>query len=131
MAGPWFHARVESKMARLRWIDGVLGHNPLLTVMTLRLTHLVPFGVSNVALGLIGVSPWVVLVGTAIGNVPAVALYVGVGAGWVGWRFWAAVVAINVVLLVPLFARLVPLLVRLWRARADRRRGFAVGPPGS
>ena len=81
LAGPWFHARIEPKMHRLKWVDDRLGHNGLLTVMALRLTHLVPFGVSNVALGLSRVSTSAVAVGTLIGNVPAVAVYVGIGTG--------------------------------------------------
>ena len=118
-AGDWFHQRVESKMARLRWLDQTLGNNGLLTVMTLRLTHLVPFGVSNIALGLIGVPTWAIVVGTFVGNLPAVAVYVGLGAGyrpWSHWPFAASVVGINGVLLVPL-------AVRVYRARRARLAG--------
>ncbi len=107
-AGAWFHARIEARAARLRWLDETLGHNGLLVVMTVRLTHVVPFGVSNVALGLSRVSTRDVLLGTLLGNVPAVAVYVGLGAGYhplTNWRFDAAVGGVNVVLLVPLAVR--------------------------
>ncbi len=90
-------------MGRLRWLDQALGHNGLLTVMAVRLTHVVPFGLSNVALGLSRVSAAAVFVGTLVGNVPAVAAYVGVGAGSAGrWPFAAAVAGLNAALLVPL-----------------------------
>ena len=117
--GEWFHRRVETKMARLRWLDETLGHNGLLVVMTVRLTHAVPFGLSNVALGLSRVTTWDVLLGTLLGNVPAVAICVGVGAGRhpeSNWRFDAAVGAVNVALLVPL-------AVRYWKPGWFRRIG--------
>ena len=115
-AGRWFHDQVEPHVARLRRLDEVLGSNALLTVLTVRLTHVVPFGVGNVALGLTRVSAAAVFVGTLVGNVPAVAVYVGIGAGFrprEHWPFAAAIVGLNVVLLVPLF-------VRLWQARRAR-----------
>ena len=107
-AGEWFHARIESKRARLRWLDETLGHNGFLVVMAVRLTHVVPFGLSNIALGLSRVTAWEVLLGTLLGNVPAVAVYVGLGAGYrplTNWRFDAAVGLVNVALLVPLAVR--------------------------
>jgi uncharacterized membrane protein YdjX (TVP38/TMEM64 family) len=107
-AGDWFHARIESKRDRLRWLDETLGHNGLLVVMAVRLTHVVPFGLSNVALGLSRVSTRDVLLGTLLGNVPAVAVYVGLGAGYhplTNWRFDSTVGLINVTLLVPLALR--------------------------
>ncbi len=101
-AGPWFHGRIETKAARLRWLDQAMGNHGLLTVMAIRLTHLVPFGLSNVALGLSEVPTAAVFVGTLIGNVPAVAAYVGLGAGVAGrWPFAVAVVGLNVALLAP------------------------------
>lgn len=107
-AGDWFRRRVEGRQARLRWVDEAMGHNGLLVVMAVRLTHVVPFGVSNVALGLSRVSTRDVLVGTLLGNVPAVAVYVGLGAGYrplTNWRFDVAVGLANVVLMVPLAIR--------------------------
>jgi uncharacterized membrane protein YdjX (TVP38/TMEM64 family) len=107
-AGDWFHARIESKRERLRWLDETLGHNGLLVVMSVRLAHVLPFGLSNIALGLSRVSTRDVLLGTLLGNVPAVAVYVGLGAGYhplTNWRFDSAVGLINVILLVPLLLR--------------------------
>jgi uncharacterized membrane protein YdjX (TVP38/TMEM64 family) len=120
LAGDWFHQRVEGRRERLRSLDEALGHNGLLTVMAIRLTHVVPFGLSNVALGLSRVTNAEVLVGTLLGNVPAVAIYVGVGAGYrplTNWRFDVAVGAVNVVLLVPL-------AVRYWKPGWFRRFGL-------
>ena len=107
-AGEWFHAKIEAKRDRLRWLDETLGHNGFLVVMTVRLAHVVPFGLSNVALGLSRVSTRDVLLGTLLGNVPAVAVYVGLGAGYhplTNWRFDAAVGMVNLLLLVPLALR--------------------------
>ncbi len=118
-AGEWFHSRVEGKIAKLRWLDETLGHNGLLVVMTIRLLHLVPFGLSNVALGLSRVTTLEVLVGTLLGNIPAVAVCVGLGTGinlGTNWRFDGAVVATNLFLLIPL-------ALRYWRPAWFRRIG--------
>ena len=112
-AGDWYHTRIESRAARLRWLDRALGQHGLLTVMAVRLTHVVPFGLSNVALGLSDVPTAAVFAGTLFGNVPAVAVYVGMGAGVAGRRaFVAAVVVANAGLLVPIAA---VVLRRWWR----------------
>ena len=122
VAGEWVHASLESRVEKLRRVDDLLGSNGLLVVMTVRLVHVLPFGVCSYALGLTRVTPADVAVGTAIGNVPAVALYVGLGAGyaWRDWPFLIAVVGLNAVLLLPL----------AWRAshaKRAARRGFPVG----
>src|SRR5581483_11005214 len=80
LAADWFHRRVESKMAKLREIDEKMGHNGLLVVIGVRLAHFLPFGICNYALGLTRVSTLDVFVGTLIGALPSVTLYVTLGA---------------------------------------------------
>jgi uncharacterized membrane protein YdjX (TVP38/TMEM64 family) len=108
IAADWFHQRVESRMVKLRKLDSQLGHNGFLVVMTVRLIHLLPFGLCNYALGLTTVSMMDVILGTFLGSIPAISIYIGMGAGyhpWRNWRFDAAVAAINVLLLLPLILR--------------------------
>ncbi len=108
IAGDWFHSRVESRMERLRKLDRTLGHNGFLVVMTTRLIHLLPFGLCNYALGLIDVSMPDVILGTFLGSIPAVGLYVGMGSGHNprrDWKFVAVLATLNVLLLLPLAAR--------------------------
>src|SRR5438552_618975 len=76
LAADWFHRKIESRMERLRAIDEKLGHNGFLVVMAVRLTHVMPFGLSNYALGLTRVSPIDVAVGTLLGGTPSVTMYV-------------------------------------------------------
>jgi len=57
----------------------------LLAVLLVRLTHLVPFGLSNYAFGLLGVSMLETAAGTLVGNIPSIALYVLLGSGR-AWR---------------------------------------------
>ena len=52
LIGDWFLHRVADRMAKLRKLEENLGHNGLLVVMAIRLTHVVPFGISNYLLGL-------------------------------------------------------------------------------
>jgi uncharacterized membrane protein YdjX (TVP38/TMEM64 family) len=108
LAADWFHSRVESRMEKLKKLDETMGHNGLLVVMTVRLMHVLPFGGCNYALGLSNVSYLDVAIGTLIGNIPASAIYVGIGAGYdisKSWKFATVVGAINVVLLLPLVLR--------------------------
>ena len=94
-------------MERLRKLDDVLGHNGFLLVMTMRLVHLLPFGLSNYAIGLLKISMTDLVVGTFLGSIPAIALSVGVGAGYrpSNLRFLTALATINVLLLLPVAAR--------------------------
>jgi uncharacterized membrane protein YdjX (TVP38/TMEM64 family) len=110
LAADWFHSRVESRMEKVKKLDELMGHNGFLVVMTVRLMHVLPFGGCNYALGLSKVSYRDVSIGTLIGNIPAVAIYVGIGAGydfWNNWKFGMAVGTINVFLLLPLILRYV------------------------
>jgi uncharacterized membrane protein YdjX (TVP38/TMEM64 family) len=108
LLGKWFRAKIESRRARLALLDEKLGHNGLLVVMAVRLMHVNPFGLSNYAMGLTRIRPRQAAIGTLLGNIPAVAFYVGVGAGlrpWKNWAFIAALASINILLLIPLALR--------------------------
>ena len=108
VAADWFHARIEGRREKLRQLDEKMGHNGLLIVMAIRLMHVLPFGLSNYLLGVSRISLADVVVGTLLGNIPSIALYVGAGAGinpLHNWRFVAALVAVNVLLLAPVALR--------------------------
>ncbi len=107
-ASEWFHERIESRVEKLKALDETLGHNGFLVVMTVRLIHLLPFGICNYALGLTLVSYMDVVLGTFLGGIPAVSTYVGIGAHyhpWTNWKFAAVITTINVILLLPLILR--------------------------
>jgi uncharacterized membrane protein YdjX (TVP38/TMEM64 family) len=119
IAGEWFHSKVEGKRAKLRDIDERLGHNGFLVVMATRLMHFVPFGPANYLFGLSRISLRDVMLGTMLGNIPAIAFYVAIGAGVHparNWRFMAGLAAVNVLLLVPV-------ALRYWRPEWFKRIG--------
>lgn len=111
--GDFFAARVESKIKKLRDLEAKLDHNGLLVVMATRLLHVVPFGLSNYLFGLLHISARSVMLGTLLGNLPAVCWYVGLGAfsdlGWSNlsrhWIFFSILAAINLLLLALLHLR--------------------------
>jgi uncharacterized membrane protein YdjX (TVP38/TMEM64 family) len=108
LAGEWFEKKIECRRAKLHEIDRKLGHNGLLVVMAVRLMHVIPFGLSNYAFGLIHIRPRSAAIGTLLGGMPAVALYAAVGAGyqpWTNWGFDAVLVGTNLLLTVPLALR--------------------------
>jgi uncharacterized membrane protein YdjX (TVP38/TMEM64 family) len=108
LAADYFHRRVEAKIAKLRQLDRLLGHNGFLVVMTSRLIHFLPFGLSNYAFGLLEISYADIFVGTLLGAIPATGAYVGFGAGYhprSDWRFDLVLTGINLLLLVPLALR--------------------------
>jgi uncharacterized membrane protein YdjX (TVP38/TMEM64 family) len=118
IAADWFRATIEPKIAKLHELRGKLGSNGLLIVMAVRLLHMVPFGISNYAFGMIGLKPRDVALGTALGGIPALAFYVSMGAGlhpWSNLRLMAALTAINIFLLLPVL-----LAFLLMRRRAAR-----------
>lgn len=99
LAADWFHRRVETQLTRLRALDAKLGKNGLLVVMSVRLLHVVPFAISNYALGLLDVSLRDVALGTLIGGLTTNASYVAAGA--LGrhllheWWFMGGILALN------------------------------------
>jgi uncharacterized membrane protein YdjX (TVP38/TMEM64 family) len=108
LAADWFHKKVESKMHKLRTMDEKLGHNGFLLVMAVRVMHVLPFAISNYAFGLLSITAVDVLIGTILGGIPGVLLYVGLGAHphifW-DWRFVTAMILINLILIVPVALR--------------------------
>ncbi len=108
LVGDWIHDRLESRRARLAALDQRLGHNGLLVVMAIRLMHIMPFGLSNYAIGLTRIRPREAALGTLLGNIPAVSFYVAIGAGlhpWSNWRFMSTLALIDLILLIPLALR--------------------------
>jgi len=79
-AGDLVDAKANTSMKKLRSLEDKLGHNGLLVVMATRLVHIVPFGLSNYLFGLLHISVRSVLIGTLLGNLPAVAWIVGAGS---------------------------------------------------
>jgi len=108
LVGEWFRERYESRMERIRRIDEKLGNNGILVVLAVRLSHVAPFGISNYLFGLTRITIFDAGLGTLAGNLPAVAIYVAGGVGphvLRDWRFWAAVIGTNLLLLVPIAYR--------------------------
>jgi uncharacterized membrane protein YdjX (TVP38/TMEM64 family) len=108
LVGDWFRTRYEARMAKLHALNEKLGHNGLLVVMTVRLCHILPFGVSNYLFGLTRITVMDVVVGTVGGGLPAVSIYVALGADpglLKTFSFWGIFSAIHILLLVPLILR--------------------------
>jgi uncharacterized membrane protein YdjX (TVP38/TMEM64 family) len=108
LMGEWFHSNVEGRLKRLRDLDEKMGHNGLLVVMGVRLVHFMPIGLTNYLFGLTQITVIDVILGTMLGGLPTVAVWVGTGAGlhpWHNWRFLGVLIAMNVILLVPLILR--------------------------
>jgi uncharacterized membrane protein YdjX (TVP38/TMEM64 family) len=104
IAADWFRTTIEPKIGKLHELRGKLGHNGMIVVMAVRLLHLVPFGVSNYAFGMINLRKRDVALGTALGGIPALAFYASMGAGmhpWSNLQLMASLAGINVVLLIP------------------------------
>ncbi len=115
----WVRTKFEARHARLRELDEKMGHNGLMIVMAARLTHVIPFGVSNYLFGLSRIN-WVeVAIGTLLGNGPAISMYVAMGAGhkpWHDWRFMTGLAIANILLLIPI-------AVRYWRPKVFKKIG--------
>jgi uncharacterized membrane protein YdjX (TVP38/TMEM64 family) len=107
LAADWFH-RLESQIVRLRSLDETFGKNGLLVVMAVRLSHVLPFGLSNYAFGLTTMRTRDIAWGTALGGLPAVCTYVAIGVGGhplSDWRYLTGIVVLNTILIVPLVAQ--------------------------
>lgn len=108
LGGGWFRQRVEGRLASLRRLDERLGHNGLMVVVGLRLLHVAPYSLCNYFLGLSRVGWRNILLGTLLGSIPSVVLYVTLGrdprlAG--SWGFILFESVVSVVLLIPLGLR--------------------------
>jgi uncharacterized membrane protein YdjX (TVP38/TMEM64 family) len=101
-------AKAGHKMAKFKRISERMGNNGLLVVLAARLCYVVPYGLSNYLFGITKIRARDAALGTVLGSLPVVAGWVAIGASpgvLVDWRFWAAIVAINLLLLVPLAIR--------------------------
>jgi uncharacterized membrane protein YdjX (TVP38/TMEM64 family) len=108
LVGEWFRTRYEARMAKLHAINEKLGHNGLLVVMGVRLCHVLPFGVSNYLFGLTRITVMDVVIGTLGGGLPAISIYVALGADPVllkTFLFWGVFSLIHILLLIPLILR--------------------------
>jgi uncharacterized membrane protein YdjX (TVP38/TMEM64 family) len=104
LAADWFH-RLEKSLTRLQSLDETFGRNGLLVVMAVRLCHVLPFGLSNYAFGLTTMQTRDIALGTLLGNLPAVCVYVAIGTGGhplSDWRYVAGIVVLNILLVLPL-----------------------------
>src|SRR5205085_165743 len=100
--------KVEARMARLKDLDEKLGHNGFFVVMMVRLAHFLPFGISNYLFGLTNVAAGDVALGTLLGGVPGVVIYVTLGAHrrfLADWRYVSALAVLNILLLTPVVLR--------------------------
>jgi uncharacterized membrane protein YdjX (TVP38/TMEM64 family) len=108
LAADWFQKKIESKMKALATLDEKMGHNGFLVVMAARLSHVLPFALSNYAFGISRISVRDVAIGTALGGIPAVAISVMLGADvhpLRDWRVMCIIAAVNVILIVPVAVR--------------------------
>jgi len=108
LAADWYHAKVESRLQKLRKLDEKLGHNGFLVVMAVRLIHVLPFSLSNYLFGLTRITLIDVAMGTFLGNLPALTLYVTLGADpqrMATVEFVFLLVGMNLMLLTPLALR--------------------------
>ena len=102
LIGEYFHEHVEMRLAKLHNIMEKVGHNGFLTVLAIRLMHIVPFGLSNYIFGLTAIKPLEAALGALIGGTPSTAAYVAMASPYRSyWQFWAILVAINVGLILP------------------------------
>jgi uncharacterized membrane protein YdjX (TVP38/TMEM64 family) len=108
LAGEYVHEKLESRREKLRRLDEKLGHNGLLVVMAVRLSHVIPFGLSNYLFGLSRISTIDVAVGSLLGGMPAASLYATIGYDrhlFKDWRYDVSLVCVNLLLLLPLLLR--------------------------
>ena len=108
LAGDLVHERLEARREKLRRLDEKLGHNGLLVVMAVRLSHVIPFGLSNYFFGLSRISTIDVALGSFLGGFPAASFYATIGFNHhllKDWRYDVSLVCVNLLLLVPLLLR--------------------------
>jgi len=108
LAGQYVHEKLEARREKLRKLDEKLGHNGLLVVMAVRLSHVVPFGLSNYVFGLSRISAIDIAAGSFLGGFPAASFYATLGApGHLlrDWRYDVSLVCVNLLLLLPLLLR--------------------------
>jgi len=108
LAGDLVHQKLESRREKLRKLDEKMGHNGLLVVMAVRLSHFIPFGLSNYFFGLSRISTVDIAMGSFLGGFPAACFYATLGFGHHllrDWRYDVSLVCVNLLLLIPLLLR--------------------------
>lgn len=104
----YFHRKFETRHAKLAELDEKMGHNGLMIVMAARLMHFLPFGLSNYLFGITRIRLVEVAVGTFLGTIPSISIWVLPGAGIhirSNWWIMALIGLLNVFLLVPILLR--------------------------
>jgi uncharacterized membrane protein YdjX (TVP38/TMEM64 family) len=104
----YFQRKFEARHAKLRDLDEKMGHNGLLIVMAARLMHFLPFGPSNYLFGITRIKSIEVTIGTLLGSIPSISIWVLIGAGVRvrgNWWVMGAIGLVNVLLLVPILLR--------------------------
>lgn len=108
LAIEWYHGKVEPRLQKIRRLDEKLGRNGFLVVMAVRLIHILPFSFSNYLFGLSRITLIDVALGTLLGNIPALTLYVTLGAAphrVVTLEFILLLTSMSLILLTPLLLR--------------------------
>lgn len=100
-AREWFEKRIEARLGKMQTLAEKTGAAGVRAVLVVRLTHVIPFGISNYAFGLLGLRRRDVVAGTLLGSLPAIAFYAAIGAGKLtnGWKTIAALAGFNALLL--------------------------------
>ncbi len=112
LMGDWIEGHLGRHRERFHAICRKLGHNGLLVVTATRVSHVMPFGISNYLFGLTRLRMVDVLVGTVLGGTLSKMLHVAAGSDprmlYAPW-FLASLVVVNALLLSPLLLqRLLP-----------------------
>lgn len=108
LLGQWLQRRIGPYQQRFDAIDRKLGHNGLLVVTAARVSHIMPFGLTNYLFGLSRISLLDVIAGTLLGGTLSKMIHVAAGTNprlLANPRFLALLVGINLVLLSPLLVR--------------------------
>lgn len=88
-----------SRFKILRLLKHYSADGGFLVVLLTRLAHLLPFGLSNDVFGMLGIRWQSVFLGTLIGGIPTVAVYVSLGAGREWQAHWLFVTIIGLLAL--------------------------------
>lgn len=78
--GDWVAARAGGKAARFQRLAAQLGNHGFAVVVASRLLFVLPYGLGNYLVGLTGIKARDAALGTLVGNLPIVAVYVAIGA---------------------------------------------------
>jgi len=105
LLGGWMTTRMGSYRNRLARFQRKLGNNGLLVVTAVRISHVMPFGISNYLFGLTRIRIVDVILGTVLGGTLSQMIHIAAGANprlLISPGFLGILAAINLVLLSPL-----------------------------